>query len=153
MEFFIAVGVLFVAWYLFGTLLQHLPEPPVHPAYRTRTPDKPILEHNPMRNGDMFMSSADKLAYLSSHKWHSIRNQVLERDNHCCQSCSATHNLQCHHLNYSNFGDELLSDLTILCKDCHNTLHILLGYDRKSHFDISILRIQNSLKSNSSLNT
>lgn len=64
----------------------------------------------------------DYRAYLASDKWRSLREQVLARDNHQCQTCLSTECLEVHHKTYERLGDEALSDLITLCHDCHEVI-------------------------------
>jgi len=83
----------------------------------------------------MYMSRADKQAYMNSPEWQSKRQLVLARDNHQCVVCGSTHNLNIHHIDYSNLGDEHLSELTVLCQLCHSSLHEELGYTREGIYE------------------
>lgn len=62
-------------------------------------------------------------AYLKTRHWHELRRQVFERDGHKCTRCPNRTRLEVHHLTYERLGDELLSDLTTLCYDCHRAIH------------------------------
>jgi len=109
--------------------------------------------NNPMLTGDQFMSREDKQAYLLSTKWQLLRREVLARDNYQCQSCHSTYDLSVHHLHYESLGNESPDHLVTLCQPCHSKLHELLGYDRKSHFEISRLKNEKTLNVSSSINT
>lgn len=63
--------------------------------------------------------------FLASDYWQSVRQQVLARDSHRCQSCDTTRRLQVHHKTYENHGEEHLhlEDLVTLCSDCHQAVH------------------------------
>ena len=37
--------------------------------------------------------------------------------------CSKKENLQIHHLNYNNIGDEYIGDLEVVCSSCHKKIH------------------------------
>ena len=50
--------------------------------------------------------------------WEKIRTLAIERDQSCVM-CMQVHDLECHHRTYERFGHELLSDVYMLCKDCH----------------------------------
>jgi hypothetical protein len=56
--------------------------------------------------------------------WKNTRNQVLDRDNHTCQSCGNNINLHAHHIKsrYDGGSDDL-DNLTTLCQPCHSKLH------------------------------
>lgn len=62
-------------------------------------------------------------AYLHTRHWHNIRKQVFERDNYTCTRCGSREFLEAHHLSYLNLGNELLTDLTTLCRNCHREIH------------------------------
>lgn len=59
--------------------------------------------------------------YLQSSYWKEKRKKVLERDRNLC-ICGerATY---VHHKTYDNLGQEPLSDLVALCKNCHDGYH------------------------------
>jgi hypothetical protein len=70
-----------------------------------------------MRNNPLYIT------YLKSDKWKKIRNAVVARDGNKCTKCSSTDNLHVHHLTYDRVGEEELTDLITLCKDCHEATH------------------------------
>jgi 5-methylcytosine-specific restriction endonuclease McrA len=52
--------------------------------------------------------------------WHSTRQAVLKRDRYTCTNCGSTSNLTVDHkVPLSLGGSNLSSNLTTLCKDCH----------------------------------
>jgi len=70
---------------------------------------------------------------LASPKWKKKRSAILKRDNHACQKCGDTNNLQVHHCYYESGlkpweypGESLIT----LCNHCHYDatygLHILV---------------------------
>ena len=62
--------------------------------------------------------------YLQSDKWKAIRLKIFKRDNNLCQICLEAPAQHVHHLTYANLGDELMTELLSVCKDCHfNRLH------------------------------
>ena len=64
--------------------------------------------------------------YLKTEKWFNKRNQVLKFSEYKCNRCKSMENIQVHHLNYSTLGDESLSDLEVLCSDCHKKVHNII---------------------------
>jgi len=69
-------------------------------------------------------------AYLRSPKWKEKRKELLEEANYECEDCGSKKNLQVHHLNYDNLGEEELGeDVEVLCKDCHEDKEIEKGTD------------------------
>jgi len=61
--------------------------------------------------------------YLKTEHWATMRRLSLQRANYACQVCSGLTLLQVHHRTYARVGEELLSDLVVLCEDCHATHH------------------------------
>ena len=111
-------------------------------SYHDPTPD-PFADLQPITkwSANQFMSAETKQSYLTSFEWRILREQVLRRDSYTCQSCGATHNLEVHHITYERLGDEELADLVALCSNCHNHVHNELGYDRKTIFDFSTIKM------------
>lgn len=86
----------------------------------------------------LFMSHEQKLEYMNSQKWWKIKQQMLSKYS-ACQHCNATDPLVIHHITYERLGNETLSDLAVLCRPCHETLHQKAGYSKFDTFPISIL--------------
>lgn len=61
--------------------------------------------------------------YLKTPEWQEIRREALRRAKNRCQICNSSDYLHVHHRTYENKGDEDLSDLTVLCSDCHQIFH------------------------------
>ena len=63
--------------------------------------------------------------YLNGKKWRAKRLQVAKRAKFTCEKCLKVvkKGFHIHHLTYKRFGNEKLSDLVFLCKDCHEELH------------------------------
>lgn len=69
---------------------------------------------------------ADYPAYLRSPHWQRIRALYKEctlEPQDCI--CGATEGLHLHHMTYERIGAENLGDLTPLCANCHNMIHVL----------------------------
>lgn len=62
-------------------------------------------------------------SYLQSESWQIKREFALEKADHRCQICNNTKRLDVHHRTYERFGNEDLSDLTVLCRNCHELYH------------------------------
>ena len=61
--------------------------------------------------------------------WKRIRDQMLERAGHACSLCDKTADnsiLDVHHRHYRRHGFELLADLIVLCRECHDRHHAKL---------------------------
>lgn len=78
-----------------------------------------------------------KQQYLKSPEWKTLKSKVLNRDDHTCQSCNTNGTpLEVHHITYQNFGNEQLSDLVSLCRNCHQTIHDKHGYNYNTNYPI-----------------
>lgn len=68
-------------------------------------------------------------AYLRSSEWRERRKEFIEEVNGECEDCGSKKNIQVHHLNYDNIGDETEDDVEVLCKDCHEDRELEKGTD------------------------
>jgi 5-methylcytosine-specific restriction endonuclease McrA len=63
--------------------------------------------------------------HLSSKYWKDLSKRAFARagdkcENPKCGLSKYTRKLSVHHLSYDNFGHELLEDVVVLCKPCHD---------------------------------
>ena len=68
--------------------------------------------------------------HLSSDQFAQLKRDRLIIDNFKCQMCSTNVDLStshCHHITYLRLGKESLSDVSTLCKECHEKLHDFHG--------------------------
>ena len=66
--------------------------------------------------------------YLASPQWQVIRRLAIGAADGRCQICNSDLLLQVHHRRYPNvLGWEQLSDLTVLCRRCHDLFHNAKG--------------------------
>lgn len=70
-----------------------------------------------------YLKSCPYSEYLQSEHWKDIRLMALRRASFRCQLCNAQDKLNVHHRTYERRGEELLSDLTVLCEPCHAKHH------------------------------
>lgn len=82
--------------------------------------------------------------YITSNKWRILRIKALKYYGSVCAVCNETKNLHVHHIDYSNFGDEDLTDLRILCSLHHQELHFLHTKSLLSLKEFSLFYIKNS---------
>lgn len=61
--------------------------------------------------------------YMASSAWQTKRRSALKHFGGRCAICSSDSRLHVHHLNYDRFGRERMSDLQVLCHDCHAIQH------------------------------
>lgn len=71
--------------------------------------------------------------YLKSNTWAEKKRKRLIIDGGKCACCGRpaerTRKMQCHHIRYSNLGNEdIYRDLVSVCSRCHSVLHRY--YDR-----------------------
>lgn len=62
--------------------------------------------------------------YLRSPHWRARRRIALEKAEWTCQHCGVhSRFLDVHHLTYDRIGQELDSDLEVICRACHKEEH------------------------------
>lgn len=57
--------------------------------------------------------------YMLSDHWKRKRQQALKHYGYFCNRCKSKDRLQVHHKTYERLDCERISDLEILCRDCH----------------------------------
>jgi hypothetical protein len=65
------------------------------------------------------------IEYINSNEWKSKRQKLFEKRGRFCEKCASMKRLQLHHLTYKRLGNELETDLMILCNSCHKKEHNL----------------------------
>lgn len=91
--------------------------------------------------------------YLKSQEWAAMRRWALERAENRCQVCNSEKRLDVHHRTYERLGHEWPSDLTVLCRDCHELYHgrmadapeVERGSERPRHSDPEVSRLEERL--------
>lgn len=63
--------------------------------------------------------------YINSWAWKAKREELFRSRPRHCERCSYAGPVDVHHLHYENLGAEPLSDLQILCRECHEREHIV----------------------------
>ena len=61
--------------------------------------------------------------YLRSRHWRKTRAKKLKQVWHCERCRMKIHYLDVHHKTYARIWREYLSDLEVLCRDCHIKEH------------------------------
>lgn len=61
--------------------------------------------------------------YINSAAWKKKRQLALKIHGDKCKICGTGRRLQVHHKTYKRLGRERISDLQILCFDCHAMEH------------------------------
>jgi hypothetical protein len=57
--------------------------------------------------------------YLKSEEWAEFRKDALVAAGYRCRRCGFAGELDVHHKHYTTLGHESLSDVEVLCRDCH----------------------------------
>lgn len=60
--------------------------------------------------------------YIKSDSWNKKRESVFKYQN-ICQKCWTMNRLNVHHGTYKRLWDEEISDLFVMCSDCHKKFH------------------------------
>ena len=61
----------------------------------------------------------DYLEYLRSPEWREFCAKALEYYGSTCMICNSRDDLQVHHRTYERLGQELITDVSIMCNRCH----------------------------------
>lgn len=91
--------------------------------------------------------------YLKSQHWKELKARfwssklIFKVNGKAVCSCCRTKelNLQLHHRTYARLGREYLTDLTLLCDECHHLTHQFNKLEEKSLFN-SHRRLRSRLK-------
>lgn len=70
------------------------------------------------------MGFASYREYLASAHWADVRRRfwASKLPKHC-SGCQSTVGLVLHHRTYKRIGTERLTDLILVCRDCHRDIH------------------------------
>ena len=64
--------------------------------------------------------------YIQTPQWKKKSKEAKLRAGYRCQVCNrkgSEHSLHSHHRTYKRLGNERPSDITVLCKECHELFH------------------------------
>jgi len=61
--------------------------------------------------------------YLKTDHWQALRKTMLKRACYKCSVCGMNKPLHVHHNTYESRGAEKMSDLVVLCHECHEVYH------------------------------
>jgi 5-methylcytosine-specific restriction endonuclease McrA len=65
--------------------------------------------------------------YRHTDHWRRLKDDALQHCFYQCCLCVSRTSLQMHHKHYASLGREQLSDVSILCDNCHDKSHAMLG--------------------------
>jgi hypothetical protein len=65
----------------------------------------------------------DYSTYLLTIGWKMRRDMAIWRAAGRCQVCYGMDRLEAHHRTYDRLGEEMDSDITVLCHECHELFH------------------------------
>ena len=94
-------------------------------------PPEPVTRLSEKDNGNVKVLSCDQWRkeyidykdYLNNWLWDSIKKAMYARSNYKCEICGTAKNLTVHHITYDRIGAEELSDLLVVCRNCHRAIH------------------------------
>lgn len=61
--------------------------------------------------------------YLKSEHWKQTKEKAYIILGRKCNRCGSKNYLNIHHKHYQNIGCELIEDLEVVCKSCHEKIH------------------------------
>lgn len=70
-------------------------------------------------------------AYLESDEWKNKRIQLFILRGNKCEKCGSSKHIQVHHKTYKRIFNEKLSDLMVVCGDCHQKIHGITQTSKK----------------------
>jgi 5-methylcytosine-specific restriction endonuclease McrA len=62
-------------------------------------------------------------AHLRSPRWRELAAKVRSRARGVCEGCAERPGDHVHHLTYDRLGAEMLFDLVLVCRRCHEAIH------------------------------
>lgn len=62
--------------------------------------------------------------YIRSDEWRNKARDAITRSTGRCAMCGTRKNLTVHHNTYERIGNELPTDLTVVCWKCHRRHHL-----------------------------
>lgn len=75
-----------------------------------------------LKNGRVW-SPSQYQEYLKSDHWQMKRERKLQQSGRKCQICGQNGRLHVHHNTYERLGQELDSDLLVVCEKHHKMIH------------------------------
>ena len=80
------------------------------------------LEDRRQRPTLVAVEDKHKIAYWETDHWKTLKAKRKELDYGACVSCRSTENLQCHHIRYNLFAENITELLTV-CEEHHEIMH------------------------------
>jgi 5-methylcytosine-specific restriction endonuclease McrA len=74
--------------------------------------------------------------YLGSRHWSDfkkrfytegrvVKKMMKKYGRRVCQSCGSSDRLEVHHWTYKRLGGEFLGDVKLICRECHEAVHVV----------------------------
>jgi len=89
-------------------------------------PECQELQRNGRKKRMATILQKDYFAYIKTQDWKEKSDKAKKRAGYHCQICNAPEGdakLNTHHRTYERLGNELPSDLIVLCEFCHTKFH------------------------------
>jgi len=88
--------------------------------------------------------------YLQSPHWRVVKvtwqpRRRSSKGQPVCEFCASAGLLELHHRTYRNLGNERRSDLVLLCRDCHETVHIVHAKSKSRSLIRATLAVQRAV--------
>jgi hypothetical protein len=92
------------------------------------------------------MTKSEYHTYLKSDHWKNVKVRYFSSKRpKVCDICGSDKEINLHHKTYTRLGHEYLTDLIVLCRDCHEAVHSFLkSKDRPKN--ITLIRAVRKIK-------
>ncbi len=95
--------------------------------YASELPPDPSALYEPPLERLAELAAMPYREYLRTPEWREKRRVEIGAAEHRCEECSITdtdRTLDIHHLTYVRRGREHPDDLRVLCRECHDRIHL-----------------------------
>lgn len=88
--------------------------------------------------------------YLKSDHWSNLRIEKLASVDACCERCGLRNlSNDVHHMYYRNLYDVKIEDLAVLCRACHDTMHVIIEAVKNEDIE-AVLKFAEEIRSKKS---
>lgn len=127
MKIGIILAILYLGYFIWDAYISYIRKRKLEKELQSYEKNEPKIEIKKEIKKDKETTDSRKewyKEYLKTDHWQCMRKTALKRADYKCQVCGRRDiTLNVHHNTYKNIGHEYLTDLCVLCKECHETFH------------------------------